>query len=148
MDYWPLFIILAGLLSFIVRWRLTDPSGKRHPFPDRHQVKICFDEPRVDVIIPNGKIEIFGSSKVFHVIVTPDEVWITAPRTFGFLSRALNANHRIRINSITEIVTKWRWTTIWYQHEDSTNRKVELKLRDLQGFMDALDHAGFGSHPA
>ena len=137
-----LFVNIIGIFLVFgyISWMLHR-RNKNHPFPDRHDVEITYQERKV-----SGKshktffTRIGGANKCLTVIVTPIELWITVPWFFGWLAPKCDIEHRIPLSAITKIEPKKNRLAIHWLTDDNLAYTFDLILRHPEAFLKAVGH--------
>lgn len=136
-------LLILGHSLFIIiyiAWQLNK-RNKNNPFPDRHDVEIIHQERRASGCSHKTWLTKYGgASNALIVKVTPTELWITTPWFFGWLAPRYDLDHRIPLNSITNIKQSGKKTTIYWSSDNQHDKAFDLQLRQPDTFLKAIGH--------
>jgi hypothetical protein len=72
-------------------------------------------------------------------VVTDDELWILPHFPFSAFAGRCDLDHRIARDAIKSIEKSGRKVTVEFATEEFQTRKVELRLRNPDGFLAAIE---------
>jgi hypothetical protein len=128
----------VGAMAFML-WR----RSRRGPhFPSRNEVNVLFEEKWTSGRSCKSLFtRIGGANNCLRVVVTDDELWIAPHFPFSAFAGQCDLDHRINRATIKRIERIGRKVTLEFAGEESQTRKVELKLRNPDGFLAAIESA-------
>jgi hypothetical protein len=126
----------VAAMAFML-WR----RSRRGPhFPDRDDVHVLFEETWTSGRSYKTLFTRLGwANNCLRVIVTGDELWIAPHLPFSAMAWQFDLDHRIRRDAIKSIEQNGRKVTIEFAVEEAQTRKVELKLRNPDEFLSAME---------
>jgi hypothetical protein len=79
-----------------------------------------------------------GAENMLTVVLTENELWITTFALFRGLCGFYDLDHRIPIDTITDVVDARKSLMIHFTRPNGTPAAIQLRLRDKDGFQTAL----------
>lgn len=112
-------------------------------FPARDEVHVLFDERWTSGRSFKSLLtRLGGANKCLRVTVTDDELWITPHFPFSAFAATYDLDHRARRDAVRHIERHRRNVTIDFVGADGQEHRLELRLRDADGFVAALSAPG------
>lgn len=125
-----------GGMAFLL-WR----RSRRGPhFPSRDEVNVLFEEKWTSGRSCKSLFtRLSGANNCLRVTVTDDELWIAPHFPFSAFAGQFDLDHRIGRGAIKDIEQSGRKITVEFSGDGYHPRKVELRLRNPNGFVAAIE---------
>ncbi|HJS07234.1 MAG TPA: hypothetical protein VJ809_06220 [Pirellulales bacterium] len=125
-----------GGMAFLL-WR----RSRRGPhFPDRDEVNVLFKEKWTSGRSCKSLFtRLGGANNCLRVVVTDNELWIAPHFPFSAFAGQFDLDHRISRDVIKNIEQNGRKVTVEFAVEECQTRKVELRLRNPDAFVTAIE---------
>jgi hypothetical protein len=79
-----------------------------------------------------------GARNMLRVVLTDSELWITTLAFFRGITAYYDLDHRIPLADITDVEERGKSVLIHFKRDDQTEGKIQLQLRDQEGFISKL----------
>jgi len=128
------FAVIWCIVGFGLTWLWMKKKGMT--FPEKSTVNIKFEENMASGRSHKSIITKLGGAKnCLKVIVTDEELWITAQFPFNIVAYYYDSIHKIPLALIQNISKLNKNILIEFQRNDGSPGKFELQLKKLDNFM-------------
>jgi hypothetical protein len=134
-------IILIVIAFLIVMVKTYYDTGKKalSIFPDITTVNVVYrDKGATGYSTRSWKTKVGGASRAIDLIVTKDELWLSAMLLFAGITRQHDLLHRINFKKITSVKPDKGQITVNFRGEKGAVHQVVIRTRDEQAFLEAL----------
>ncbi len=132
------FAIVWCISFFSLTWLWIKKKGI--VFPSKSTVKILFEEKMASGRSHKSVItKLGGGRNCLNIIVTSDELWITAVFPFNLVAFYYDGIHKIPLSLIRKTYKSGKSVFVEFQRKNGSPGKFELQLKNPNNFLGIFD---------
>jgi hypothetical protein len=133
---WCAGAVISVLVFATMSWRQISRGPQ---FPSLSAVNVLYRERFASGCSHRSLLTRFGGAQnVLRVVLTDSELWITTIALFRGIAGFYDLEHRIPVANIANIEDRGRSLLIDFDRGNGTLGRLELRLRDKDGFLAKL----------
>jgi hypothetical protein len=136
-------IVLIAIAFLFIMLKTYYDTGKRalSIFPDMGSVKVVYrDKGATGCSMRSWKTKVGGASRAIDLIVTEDELWLSAMVFFAGITKQHDLLHKVSIRKITSAKLEKTQIMLSFKDEKGRHHQVVLRTRDEYAFLKSIGY--------